>query len=386
MFGKQRKRKDKEREKEKEVIDLSSLEEYIGREPDTQSAAFREAKRKELQEIRELRKKNMARLVDLADQQPESRQFCVCRKGPDGYMLQCELCKEWFHGACVPLPRTPGGKGASKATSATTSTNETSRTLKYMCPLCYRSRRPRLETILSLLVSLQKLPVRLAEGEALQSLTECAMNWQDRIRQLLMKGNIAKVWRKISVEDALKEPASLQPPVAPVVSTATLLQQNMALVLSRQTQKTLLGTHVTTAQASSAPSSALATSSENGGSNMEIDVVGTSGQDGGSNGIAGGDEGSPKLEESENREDAMEVEDGTKLSQTEFEELEELMMEGDTLEVTLDEADSLWKMVLNQRKHGGEKAQVSIISKCGGDGVVVVVLNIHFSTNVVLLF
>ena len=332
MFGKQRKRKEKDREKEKEVIDLSSLEEYIGREPDTQSVLFREAKQKELQEIREVRKKNMARLVDLADEQPESRQFCVCRKGPDGYMLQCELCKEWFHGACVPLPRTPGGKGTSKVSSATT--NETPRTLKYMCPLCYRSRRPRLETILSLLVSLQKLPVRLAEGEALQSLTECAMNWQDRVRQLLAKGNIAKVWLKISVEDAPKEPASHLPPVASVVSTATLLQQNMALVLSRQTH-----------------------------------------------GIAGDDEGTPTKEENGDAEDAMEVEDGTKLSQTEFEELEELMMEGDTLEVTLDETDNLWKMVLNQRKHGGEKTQVSIISNIGGG-----VLNFHFSIDSVLLF
>jgi histone demethylase JARID1 len=36
----------------------------------------------------------------------------------------------------------------------------------------------RLETILSLLVSLQKLTVRLPEGEALQCLTERAMAWQ----------------------------------------------------------------------------------------------------------------------------------------------------------------------------------------------------------------
>lgn len=49
---------------------------------------------------------------------------------------------------------------------------------KFLCPLCLRSRRPRLETILSLLVSLQKLPVRLPEGEALQCLTERGMSWQ----------------------------------------------------------------------------------------------------------------------------------------------------------------------------------------------------------------
>lgn len=47
---------------------------------------------------------------------------------------------------------------------------------RYLCGYCCRSRRVRLETILSLLVSLQKLLVRLPEGEALQCLTERAMN------------------------------------------------------------------------------------------------------------------------------------------------------------------------------------------------------------------
>ena len=23
--------------------------------------------------------------------------YCVCRKGRAGLMLQCELCKDWFH-------------------------------------------------------------------------------------------------------------------------------------------------------------------------------------------------------------------------------------------------------------------------------------------------
>ena len=42
------------------------------------------------------------------------------------------------------------------------------RDIKFLCPNCQRSRRPRLEMILSLLVSLQKLTVRLPEGEALR--------------------------------------------------------------------------------------------------------------------------------------------------------------------------------------------------------------------------
>lgn len=49
---------------------------------------------------------------------------------------------------------------------------------RFLCPCCLRSRRPRLETILNLLVTLQSIPFRIPEGEALQCLTERAMNWQ----------------------------------------------------------------------------------------------------------------------------------------------------------------------------------------------------------------
>lgn len=56
---------------------------------------------------------------------------------------------------------------------------------RFLCPRCQRSRRPRLETILALLVALQRLPVRLPEGEALQCLTERAINWQGRAKHAL---------------------------------------------------------------------------------------------------------------------------------------------------------------------------------------------------------
>ena len=76
---------------------------------------------------------------------------------------------------------------------------QAARDIKFLCPLCLRSRRPRLETILSLLVSLQKLPVRLPEGEALQCLTERAMAWQDRARQALATEELASALAKLSV-------------------------------------------------------------------------------------------------------------------------------------------------------------------------------------------
>ncbi|XP_068524441.1 lysine-specific demethylase 5C-like [Anas acuta] len=97
-------------------------------------------------------------------------------------MLQCQLCRDWFHASCVVWPRL----GSQKPSVPWWEWDA-----KFLCPLCQRSRRPRLETILALLVALQKLPVRLPEGEALQCLTERAITWQDRARQLLASPELA---------------------------------------------------------------------------------------------------------------------------------------------------------------------------------------------------
>lgn len=100
-----------------------------------------------------------------------------------------------FPGTCVPLPKSANMKNRSSQLAAV----QAAKDLKFLCPLCLRSRRPRLETILSLLVSLQKLPVRLPEGEALQCLTERAMAWQDRARQALTTSELASALAKLSV-------------------------------------------------------------------------------------------------------------------------------------------------------------------------------------------
>lgn len=183
-------------EKERGGLDpdaLSDLEESLEevRDPSTVVAAFKAKEQKEVESIHSLRAANLAKMA-MADRIEEVK-FCLCRKTASGFMLQCELCKDWFHGACVPLPKTGSQK---KLGVGWQSNNKDS---KFLCPLCQRSRRPRLETILSLLVSLQKLPVRLPEGEALQCLTERAMSWQDRARQSLATEELSSALAKLSV-------------------------------------------------------------------------------------------------------------------------------------------------------------------------------------------
>ena len=111
-------------------------------------------------------------------------------------MVECALCKEWFHMSCLSSG-TAGAKGKMQSDNGgqNSSPGDGGR---YLCGYCCRSRRPRLETILSLLVSLQKLPVRLPEGEALQCLTERAMNWQDRARQLLSTDEMVSCMSQLS--------------------------------------------------------------------------------------------------------------------------------------------------------------------------------------------
>lgn len=143
---------------------------------------------KECEAMHALRAANLAKMALV--ERIEEVKFCICRKIASGFMLQCELCKDWFHSTCVPLPKTgTQKKGLGWQTKE----------VKFLCPLCMRSRRPRLETILSLLVSLQKLSVRLPEGDALQCLTERAMSWQDRARQALATDELSSALAKLSV-------------------------------------------------------------------------------------------------------------------------------------------------------------------------------------------
>ncbi|MBN3317556.1 KDM5A demethylase, partial [Atractosteus spatula] len=179
-----------EKERELDLEGLSDLDEGTeeARDPATVVAAFKTKEQKEIEAMHSLRAANLAKMA-MADRIEEVK-FCLCRKTASGFMLQCELCKDWFHSACVPLPKTGSQKKGL---------GWQSKEVKFLCPLCQRSRRPRLETILSLLVSLQKLPVRLPEGEALQCLTERAMGWQDRARQALATEELSSALAKLSV-------------------------------------------------------------------------------------------------------------------------------------------------------------------------------------------
>uniref|UniRef100_A0A8C9ZBA7 [histone H3]-trimethyl-L-lysine(4) demethylase n=1 Tax=Sander lucioperca TaxID=283035 RepID=A0A8C9ZBA7_SANLU len=110
----------------------------------------------------------------------ENGNMCVCAGQPRAPQLRCHLCKDWFHGGCVAFPSLLPSSGPPENPLCWWDWDS-----RFLCPRCQRSRRPRLETILALLVALQRLPVRLPEGEALQCLTERAITWQGRAKEAL---------------------------------------------------------------------------------------------------------------------------------------------------------------------------------------------------------
>uniref|UniRef100_A0A8C4Q4Z0 [histone H3]-trimethyl-L-lysine(4) demethylase n=1 Tax=Eptatretus burgeri TaxID=7764 RepID=A0A8C4Q4Z0_EPTBU len=161
---------------------------------------YKTASQREVDSIRDLRRKNAAKLaktdttvepqVATSSPEPPAAQphFCTCRRAASGTLLACELCAELFHmGTCVAPP-----PGCSRVSAERVGPGWRARDVRFLCPGCQRSRRPRLEAILPLLVSLQKLPVRLEEGEALQCATERAMDWKERARVLLAQPEMAR--------------------------------------------------------------------------------------------------------------------------------------------------------------------------------------------------
>lgn len=190
--SKDKERKDQTRDKDNELdVDLINIENYVAIDPITRLQQLKEEERLEKDLISKTRRENLKLITDEVTQGP----YCLCRKGIDGFMLRCCLCFDWFHGSCVTLPKTVNGKPISKNQTAF----DTMKELRYMCPMCTRTRRPRLETILSLLVSLQKLPVRLPEGEALQFLIERVMQWQEKVKDVLKEPRVQKLLQGIAI-------------------------------------------------------------------------------------------------------------------------------------------------------------------------------------------
>ncbi|XP_010778965.1 lysine (K)-specific demethylase 5Ba isoform X2 [Notothenia coriiceps] len=146
-------------------------------------ATLADVRQREMEILLSLRTSNEFKFVPAENCSALS--VCICQKAPSGAMMQCELCREVFHCGCVT---TPPDLEYGQA---------------WLCPLCQRSRKPPLDKVLPLLASLQRIRVRLPEGDALRFLIERTVRWQHRVQQACTEGALEKVSKTGRVGPAL---------------------------------------------------------------------------------------------------------------------------------------------------------------------------------------
>ncbi|XP_059944239.1 lysine-specific demethylase 5D-like isoform X6 [Mesoplodon densirostris] len=280
------------------------------RDPGSVIMAFKEGEQKEKEGILQLRHTNSSKLSP-STTAASATSICVCGQVPAGVgALQCDLCQEWFHGRCVSVPRLFSSPRPSATSSPLLAWWEWD--TKFLCPLCMRSRRPRLETILALLVALQRLPVRLPEGEALQCLTERAIWWQGRAREALASKDVTDLLERLA---ELRQQLQLEPtPKDPHTCSSAAVSDRLRKGNGKEMTKVqgLL---------------------ENRDSVSSPEKV-----------AAGYDSHKTDLEQLSSVlpqliGPVLELPEATRAP------LEELMLEGDLLEVTLDENHSIWQLL-----------------------------------------
>lgn len=136
-------------------------------------AALAEVRLKEMESLVSLRAANETKLLPSAD--CSTVKVCICEKPAMGAMRQCELCRDSFHSVCV--------RGMVEQPDSE----------PWLCPSCHRSAKPALDRIVSLLASLQRIRVRLPEGDAVRYMIERTVSWQRRAREALTSYDLSAI-------------------------------------------------------------------------------------------------------------------------------------------------------------------------------------------------
>ncbi|XP_052027969.1 lysine-specific demethylase 5D isoform X4 [Apodemus sylvaticus] len=283
------------------------------RDPGSLIMAFKEGEEKEKEGILKLRHINSAKPSPMSSPMNASAtSICICGQVRAGVeALQCDLCHDWFHGQCVTVPHLLRSLRASHTSSQLLAWWEWD--TKFLCPLCMRSRRPRLETILTLLVGLQRLSVRLPEGEALQCLTERAIGWQGRARQALASEDVTALLKQLAksrqqLQDELRHE---QPPTLPSGLESDCLTEDSGKDILKEEEELVLNEDRLKSSEKIVPNENSCERDEELLPSLLSQLTGP----------------------------VLELPEATRAP------LEELMMEGDLLEVTLDENHSIWQLL-----------------------------------------
>ncbi|XP_020280192.1 lysine-specific demethylase 5A isoform X2 [Pseudomyrmex gracilis] len=276
-------------------------------------AAFRVAQQREMDAMRSLRERNLLKM-----KAEEDSKYCHCKQPRYGIMFQCELCKDWFHTNCVPLSKM-FNKGKSPAP----------KDMRFLCQNCLRSRRPRLETILALLLNLHEIPIRLPEGIALQCLTERAMNWQARVKTLFETQEVDTINKKLNMmSQKLVEAAAREKTEKIISSELKKVANNSELQQRVQNIASASGAH--------SDDSALSAADE------DDDIIDAEPS---CSTFNSNEHAYSYISKVRRKTQSSDGESLSMLSQSARSRLEELMMEGDLLEIELEETQKIWRIL-----------------------------------------
>ncbi|KAG1175086.1 hypothetical protein G6F70_004532 [Rhizopus microsporus] len=98
--------------------------------------------------------------------------YCICRKPESGIMVECDICKEWYHNPCVRVPRSVVRSSIS-----------------YVCPICdndskkalaHVSRRPTLHELQTLMQIAQPLMFRPKDYSLIKNIYTLMNSFQSR--------------------------------------------------------------------------------------------------------------------------------------------------------------------------------------------------------------
>lgn len=122
---------------------------------------------KPVEHIQRLRAQNSDKI------RAEDARYCVCRRAAFGTMVQCDVCLDWLHVACV---------GAVEA-----------RRDVFLCPGCRLTRRPFLSVAVALARDSRALPLATHDAAALEQLVAAGLAVRQRIRAALLSADASMV-------------------------------------------------------------------------------------------------------------------------------------------------------------------------------------------------
>ncbi|KAJ1979806.1 hypothetical protein H4R35_001377 [Dimargaris xerosporica] len=133
--------------------------------------------------------------------------YCVCRQPEQGFMVECDICHEWYHGGCLKLSR-----------------RETKAQSYFVCPLCdpfhmempHPTKRPSLDTLIAHAREGEKLPVVTLELDPLVTIILAISKFRDLVHDALA------LHRLVTIPNVSFASTDDDPALSPSAKTPTL--------------------------------------------------------------------------------------------------------------------------------------------------------------------